>query len=54
MFLVYYIVYRTQLGKSGISSIILRKKIRCEEVMSSSKLFKYFKVRGNSSPELGA
>ena len=54
MFWVNYVVYRTQLGKSDISSIILRKKLRYEEVRSSSKLLKYFKVRGSSSPELDA
>ena len=54
MFGVDYVVYRTHLGKSGNSSIILRNWLRHEEVRSSSKLLKYFKVRGSSSPELDA
>ena len=54
MFSVDYVVYRIHLGKPGISSIILRKNLRHEEVVSSSMLLKYFKVRGSSSPELDA
>lgn len=36
------VVYRTHLGNSDFSSIILMKKLR-PEVKPSSELFKYFK-----------